>query len=235
MPNTTIAEAFDFPFRWVRQNSDPTYYAVGTLRMEPAAALAVEYAVALPDAPLSSWNSFAEAAGKGVKAYAKENSIVGVRVTLTTMKTHDVDSSDYSFYRGAQQAMRDAMTAHGVPAKPLTITEALDFPFCRIGQKNGEPYYAVGLLRMEPVSTEAVEYAVDLSEVAFVLPAPPSFAEAVGAGIKEYAAENGIVGLRVTLTAIEADDAGSSDYWFYHAAQSALEQAITAHGVFVSG
>ena len=117
----------------------------------------------------------------------------------------------------------------------MTIAETFDIPFHQIGQKNdGEPYYAVGNLRMEPLPAGAVEYAVDLVEVALVPPAPPSFAEAVGAGIKAYTQEEDIVGLRVTLTAIEADAVGSSDYWFYHAAQSALEDAIKARGIFVS-
>ncbi len=117
----------------------------------------------------------------------------------------------------------------------MTIAEAFDFSFRRIGQKNdGEPYYAVGSLRMEPLGTEAVEYTVDLPDAALVPPVMPSFLEAVGAGIKEYAQKNDIVGLRVTLTAIEANDSGSSDYWFHAAAQSALEDTITAHGVFAN-
>ena len=117
----------------------------------------------------------------------------------------------------------------------MTIAKTFDFPFRRIGQKNGgESYYAVGSLRMVPLPAEAVEYVVDLPETAFAGAVKPSFAEAVGIGIKESAEANGIVGLRVALTAIEAADAGSSDYWFNQAAQSALEDAIKAHGVFAA-
>lgn len=117
----------------------------------------------------------------------------------------------------------------------MTITKPFDFPFRRIGQKNeGEPYYAVGTLRMEPLPTEAVEYAVDMPDAAFARPVMPSFAEAVGAGIKECAQENEIVGLRVTLIAIEANEIGSSDYWFHAAAHSTLEDAIKAHGAFAN-
>ena len=117
----------------------------------------------------------------------------------------------------------------------MMISKTFDFPFRRIGQKNdGEPYYAVGTLHLEPLPAEAVEYAVDLPDAAFAGPVMPSFAEAVGAGIKQCAQENKFVGLRVTLTAIEANETGSSDYWFHAAAHSALEDAIKAHGVFAN-
>ena len=67
----------------------------------------------------------------------------------------------------------------------MTIAEAFDFPFRRIGQKNdGEPYYAVGTLRMEPLPAEAIEYEVAVPEMTFIGPVKPSFAEAVGAGIR---------------------------------------------------
>ena len=115
----------------------------------------------------------------------------------------------------------------------ITIAEAFDFPFRRIGQKNdGEAYYAAGALRIEPLATEAVEYTVDLPEEALAPPVQPSFFEAVGAGVQECAQDNEMVGLRVTLTAIEAHETDSSDRWFHGAAYSALEDALKAHGVF---
>ena len=114
---TTILETFDLPFRWVRQNSDPTYYAVGTLRLEPIQSQTVEYSVALPEGalPPAVSPSFVKAVGDGVKRYAAEHGIVGIRVILTSIAGHDVDSSDYSFSTGAQKAMAKAMEEHGVP------------------------------------------------------------------------------------------------------------------------
>ena len=93
----------------------------------------------------------------------------------------------------------------------MTIAAAFDFPFRRTGQKkDGEPCYAVGTLRMEPIPAEAVEYAVHLPDDALVPPVMPSFLEAARAGLKEGAEENDLAGLRVTLARLLWHDVNSS-------------------------
>ncbi len=237
MPNTTVVEAFDFPFRWVRQNSDPTHYAVGTLRIEPTSRFAAEYAVALPDDALAPpvLPSFAEAAGKGVIAYALEHHVVGVRVTLTRIQAHDVDSSDYAFYQGAQRAMQEALRIHGVPAGSFTIREAFEQPLRWIKLTPGSEKYAVITLRLEPLPTETVEFNVALPDKIRPDHVEPGYFAAVEEGIRGCAKEREIAGVRATLISIEAHPIDSSRVSFAIAGYQAMRQAIETHGVPVSG
>ena len=237
MPNTTVVEAFDFPFRWVRQNSDPTYYAVGTLRIEPTSRFAAEYAVALPDDALAPpvLPSFAVAAGKGIIAYAQEHHVVGVRVTLTRIQAHDVDSSDYAFYRGAQRAMQEALRIQGVPAGSFTIREAFEQPLRGVTQNPGSDKYAVNTLRLEPLPTQAVEFRVALAAETSPEDADSSFLAAVGEGVQQCVQDHKVVAVRVTLIYLQAHPGDSGRSYFFTAAYMAMRQAIEAHGVSVSG
>ncbi len=233
MAKMTITQTFDFPFRRIGQKNDgEPYYAVGTLQMEPLAAEAIEYEVAVPEMTFigPARPSFAEAVGAGIKEYAQENAIVGLRVTLTAIEANEVGSSDYWFQAAGYSALEDAIKAHGVFANPVTIAEAFDFPFKYVTTER----YAAGTLRLEPTPNHSVEYAVALpNEPADEVPPEwcRPFPEAVEKGVRLAAQSIGLAGVRVTLTRLLWHDVNSSALSYEIAANKALCAAIEAHGV----
>ncbi len=113
----------------------------------------------------------------------------------------------------------------------ITITEPFEQPL-RWVVHDGEPgRFAVATLYLEPLQTEAVEYVIALPPGDLLEEVHPAYITAVGEGVHNFAEDNEVVGLRVTLTDIRASAIDSSAHAFQVAAQKAMHQAMKTHGV----
>ena len=110
-----------------------------------------------------------------------------------------------------------------------TIAETLYFPFRLVSPAPGVERWAAGLLRLDPISTPAVEFAAVPADFA------PAFAAAVGRGVLRSAEVNGLVGVCITLLRLETDPIDSKPSDYEMAGFQAIQAAIAAHGVPVSG
>ncbi len=124
MARMTIAEAFDVPFRLINHAPGAERWARGMLRLEPIPTDTVEYAVALPDEPppepylhvsAGDVSSYGAAVGVGVRRAAEEHHLTGVRVTLTQIEAHPVDSSSRAYETASFKAVCAAIETHGGP------------------------------------------------------------------------------------------------------------------------
>ncbi len=124
MAKRTIAEALDVPFHWINHAPGAERWARGMVRLEPIPTNTVEYAAAISDdfspEPYFSVDAedvlrYSEGVSRGVRSAAEKKDFIGVRVTLTQIEAHPVDSSRRAYETAAFRAVCAAAEAHGVP------------------------------------------------------------------------------------------------------------------------
>ena len=112
MARITVRTTVEQACRNVKQFSPTSRFAIITLRLEPSAVEGIEFNNAVEN---EGGRLFGAAVEAGVRAFGLEHDVTQVRVTLTRVEWHDVDSSDAAFGQAAKAAMARAMDSHGVP------------------------------------------------------------------------------------------------------------------------
>lgn len=113
----------------------------------------------------------------------------------------------------------------------MTVTEALDLPFHTAKHDTSIGDWARGILRLQPVPTVAVEFVVSLPDEPLPPEVDPSFVMAVGKGVERSVEKTGLVGLRVTITEIQAPWVDSRRLSYELAVLVAMRAAIITYGV----
>jgi hypothetical protein len=138
----TVRQPVEQEGRYVRKMGCPAHFAILTLRVEPypGPAPVVLLNATRPDRHLQAWVPAVE---EGIRLFLAEvarqgKRVVGVRVLLTRLVDHPVDSRASSFERATVMAMRQAFEVGFVPAPQVEGRRVSCRPPCRGGGRGSD-------------------------------------------------------------------------------------------------